>query len=312
LHLAGDEEAEKLADHVAACEEELFDSIAKTPHEGRPFEKAVAWLTRSERWLWPFDRPGSENDSCPKRLEAGVMTCALDPAIMHEPPEDFPPPVREKLRAFQKAVQALQGLPERRQTGPVRHTESVSSPQPAKPAVHAGSALKPPVSTTARLGPTLGFAEFDGRPPSPSPSGPRTDFPALLLVEQKKSHAIAETPEEAKIKPLAVSAQASGAGSLPRKAWYVLPSIWGAVFTSILAPLVVELIRMRMNNRRRNRSKSKPTASPPSAQRLERFRVSKSGAIPMLLVPAYPELRGPGSDTPRQEASSTSSLDSDL
>jgi hypothetical protein len=311
LHPAGDEEAEKLADHVAACEEELFDSIAQTPHEGRPFEKALAWLTRAERWPWSFDKQGSENDACPKRFEAGVMTCALDPAIMHEPPEDFPSPVREKLRAFQKAVQALRGLPERRPTVPVRRTESVSGPQSAKPAVHAASAPKPPASTTAHLGPTLGFAEFDGRPPAPSPSGPRTDFPAPLLVEQKKSHAIAETPEEAKIQPLAVSGQASGAGSLPRKAWYVLPSIWGAVFTSILAPLVVELIRMRMNSRRRNRSKGKPTASPPSAQRLERIRVSKSGAIPMLLVPAYPDPQAPGSDTKRQQASSTSSF-SDL
>jgi len=131
LHLAGDEEAEKLADRVAACEEELFDSIAKIPHEGRPFEKALAWLTRSERWPWPFDRSGSENELCPKRFEAGVMTCALDSVTMHEPPEDFPPPVGEKLRAFQEAVQAPQGLPqraapERRQAGPVGRTESVA------------------------------------------------------------------------------------------------------------------------------------------------------------------------------------------
>jgi hypothetical protein len=301
LHLAGDEEAEKLADHVAVCEEELFDSIAKIPHEGRPFEKALAWLTRAERWAWPFDKPGSENDSCPKRFEAGVMICALDPSIMHEPPEDFPPPVREKLRAFQKSVQALQGLPQRRQPGPVRHAESVSSPQPVKPAVHAASAPRPPASTTAHLGPTIDFAEFDGAAPAPSPSGLRKDSPSPLLVEQKKSHAIEAKPEEAKIKPLALTAQPSEAGSLPKKAWYVLPSIWGAVFTSILAPLVVELIRMRMNIRRRARSRGKPTASPPSVHRVERIRVSKSGAIPMLLVPAYPDPQASGSDTPRQD-----------
>jgi hypothetical protein len=253
LHLAGDEEAEKLADHVAACEEELFDSIAKNPHEGRPFEKALAWLTRSERWPWPFDRPGSENESCPKRFEAGVMTCALDPAIMHEPPEDFPPAVREKLRAFQEAVQALQGLPkraapERRQAGPVGRAESVS----AKPAVPAASGPKPASLATSRLGPTIGFAELDnaGRAPDPSPPGPRKDLGASLLGEQKKSDTREAKPEEARVKPLALSAPASGAGSLPRKAWYLLPSIWGAIFTSILAPLVVELIRMRMNQRR--------------------------------------------------------------
>jgi hypothetical protein len=122
------------------------------------------------------------------------------------------------------------------------------------------------------------------------------------LGEQKKSHAIAATAEEAKINRLPLSAQGSGAGSLPRKAWYVLPSIWGAVFTSILAPLVVELIRMRINNRRRNRSKGKPTASAPSVQRLERIRVSKSGAIPMLLVPAYPERQKQGSAARRHGA----------
>jgi hypothetical protein len=60
--------------------------------------------------------------------------------------------------------------------------------------------------------------------------------------------------------------------SLPRgfsnQAWYLLASMWGAMFTYIVAPLAVEYLRRRMKSGRRLRAHNNRLPTSPSVEKL--------------------------------------------
>ncbi len=288
LHLAGDAEAEKLADHVATCQQELFDCLVKNQREVRlACDKALPWLVRLGEWPWFFDRLGSGSDAVPARAEAALLNHALDRATTHARPlKEFPPPVREKLRALQEATQALQSL-------------STGGPlEPTKAALSADSAAKPASSTARGVRATIGFAEPDvsdrDRVPSrleqrensfvPVGDGQnkeRTVAAAGLPVANADNHrdggagssagsllspsvgssakslASADNGNQAGMEPATPLEQASKPSQLPKdfpkQPWYFLASIGGALFTCILAPLVVDVIRWCIKDGRQHR-----------------------------------------------------------
>jgi hypothetical protein len=54
---------------------------------------------------------------------------------------------------------------------------------------------------------------------------------------------------------------------LPRQLWYFIASICGATFTYVLAPLVLDVLRRLLKNRRLRRSRAVRTLLPSAAQR---------------------------------------------
>jgi hypothetical protein len=218
LHLAGDEGAEKLADQVATCQQELFDCLINGQRE-MTGNKALPWLCPAGACAWLFDRFSSNSDSVPERAEAAALNYALGGATTHtRSPEAFPRPVQEKLRALQEAMRALQSLatggpPAGDQVGSTRRTQPDSPSQPAKPNPSAGSAVKPASSTATGVRVTVGFAELDDSDRVPPRLAQRKNSP--VGDGRNKERAVAPTgPRAANADDCPQNGDGSGAGSL--------------------------------------------------------------------------------------------------
>jgi hypothetical protein len=258
LSLAGDEEGEALADRVANCQQALLDSLGQHWHEvGAAPHKLLpwpGWLGMRPRFFEHLDLP---DETRPVPAEVALLSPPLDraPAPAGQR-EALPPPVREKLRARQEAGEALQAL---------------SAPLPsarARPA--AGQApLAPPLpSTGADLATGRAAAGHGDAPKMTNPAAGASARPSLSpkVGGGVKPLELADDGGVARTGPAGPLEQPLGPGQqskdVPAQAWYLLASIWGALFTYIVAPLVVDFIRSRMKAGRRHRSRRKP--APPS------------------------------------------------
>jgi len=113
LHLEGDTEAERLAEHVALCQQELFDAFVQHRREvDAASHKTFFGPGGLGRWPWFFDKPDSAGDLLPAPGEVALLQDVLDRATAPaRPMPDYPAPVMEKLWTLQRAAEALQHLP---------------------------------------------------------------------------------------------------------------------------------------------------------------------------------------------------------
>jgi hypothetical protein len=323
LYVAGDGEAEALADRVAACQQELLDSCVKNRRRAGPaWDKSLPLLGRWSGWPWSLERHNSGTEDGPAPDEPALLHDVLDRATTHaKPVEELPRPVRRKLRAFQQAMKALQhlsggdGLAVDRSKR-ARRVQPVPPLRPTKTAVSADGAIKPasatapsatagavavraggPIKEGATGAAGLPAGKADGR----RDSGARPSAGALLprsVGSSANTLASASDGNQTRAKPTTPSGHACKPGRLPKdsreRCWYLLASVGGAVFTCILAPVVVEIIRRRINAGRQHRPSGQPTRSLPSAHPRPGRRRPTSSAVPMLLVPPAMGPHGPG------------------
>jgi hypothetical protein len=227
LYVAGDAQAAALADRVGTCQQELLDCLQRGRRPAGPaWDKCLPLLGRLVGRPGPVERHEPGTDDIPSGEESALLQDVLDRATTHSrPPEEFPGPVREKLRALQEAVTALQNL-------------SAGNPRAADRSERV-SAKAPSV------GPSAAFAHAEGTRPSPGaprhPSGGSTAKAGARASDGKPARTGCRAPAEK-------ACQAGRSSARPVEyPWYILASIGGAVFTCILAPVVVEVIRKRIN-----------------------------------------------------------------
>jgi hypothetical protein len=261
LHLAGDDEAEKRADQVAVCQQELFDCLVKNRREVRQAcDKALPWLGRSGGWPSFFDRLRSGSDAVPARIEAALLNYALDRATRQRPVEEFPRPIREKLRALQEATEALQSL----STGGPLAGYGLNKERTA--AAAGLPVANPDNHRDGRAGPSAGSSR--------SPGGGSSAKPLAGAGNRNEPGTETATPLEEACKP------GQPPKAVPKQAWYLLAWIGGALFTCVLALLAVDVIRKRIQDRRQHRSKGKRTPSPLSSVRPVNRVFARSGGSP--------------------------------
>lgn len=285
LYLAGDARAEALAGQVAAREQELIDCLDDpNSHRDAAGHKPLPLLRRWTRLpnLW-------EQHSARGSDAAALIECALDRSAPHaSSAAEYSPPVWERLRAFQEAAEALHQY----SAASVRLAAGVEPARRAQPAQ-----LQPPAPNG---GTGAGTLHLKGSPvPSARPSG----AVAPASGPHERGAAAAARPAAAGGEPTAAAASpkprapqsgavpgganpgpdaraaapagATGSEALnaepappepPGRSWYFLASVGGALFTCILAPVVVEVVRARINNRARAAAE-KREQSTPAAQR---------------------------------------------
>jgi len=175
---------------------------------------------------------------------------------------EFSRPVLAKVRDLQEAIEALR----------------MFSAMQSRTARLAGSLANTPVASAQK--------DTDKQPCEP-PSKPQTDQPVAVAKGQKKSDGVVAGGVQGKNLPssrassteqppppgrTAGTAQALGMeekstpapsvhpmaqDQLPqnstRQIWYFIASMWGAVFTYVLAPLVLDALRLFLKNRRPRR-----------------------------------------------------------
>jgi hypothetical protein len=306
LHLAGDAEAERLADNVARCQQELLDSFGQHRHEaGSAWYRALSLPELGKR-LPLLDRLGTSGEAL---TEAGVLGDLQDRAPTPAKIEQIPPSIREKLWALQRAVDALQALSlgrppvgeqtDRRQRRAVSPDQSPNAAVDADSASKRGSArggirtvtafaelkdsdsqslpTKPerqnklpeasrdePGKVNPRVAPVLqdraegndknGRAAPNLEPAFPrvTPVSPTAPRPPAARASAKPPECAADGAKKIVAEPFAV--ERSDRGQPHRdpstRVWYLLASIWGALFTYIVAPLVVDFVSKRTRNAR--------------------------------------------------------------
>jgi hypothetical protein len=346
LYLAGDEEAEKLAAHMATCQQELFDSLAQYRQEMRAAcHKTFPWPRRLGAWPWFFDQGSSPQEALPTPAEMALLNSVPSRATTQaRPTQEFPPQVHEKLRALHEAVGALQvlatGSPLARDQTEAWTGRATSAWHATQAALPAETAPQPGTLVTGGARASLGSMDLDitGGQPVPTKLGPAKDSSAPPGEEQDQATPMAvagrrrELPGDSKDQTAEESAgpslsprgdgnvkllESAGDGhgvrtgkplvpeeptspgqrplqDFPRQAWYLLASLWGALFTAIVAPLVVAFIRSRMKNGRRRWSRGAAAPLPPPANRLHRVALPATRPT-LLLVGRHPDQQGAGS-----------------
>lgn len=269
LYRAGDGEAEKLADQVAECEQELLGAFVQRQHEKAAGHRLFPWPSWLGKQPWFLDKSDSPDEDSVAPDEVALLNCVLDAGTPTRPVAELPLPIRQKLRALHEAVEALQVLsdvdpPTRDQTG-ASQGQSPSPSQSAKAALPAATADKR--STSASGGAMPPGAESSSSKPADGQETPKTGAVPSLQPKVGDSAKPLESAGEGDGGRTEPSNPGQLSHDFPKQAWYLLVSIWGALFTYIVAPLVVEFIRTRMKAGRRNRSRCKPRPIPPSVGR---------------------------------------------
>jgi hypothetical protein len=228
LYVSGDAQAAALADRVGTCQQKLLDCLQTGRRSvGPAWGKCLPFLGRLVGRPGYLERhsPGADEvlDGDEPALLHHVLDRATTPA---RPAEELPGPVREKLRAFGEAVRALQHL-------------SAGNPRAADRSERV-SAKAPSLGTSAA------FAHAEKARPSPGAPRPASvgsiAKAAALASDGKETITGSQAAPEK-----ACQVDRSSAGTV-KHPWYILASIGGAVFTCILAPVVVEVIRKRINS----------------------------------------------------------------
>jgi hypothetical protein len=277
LYLEGDREAERLADYLAACQQHLFDSLTEDAGADVP-SKAVSWRDRMFSAPRGWNKPGRLGSASTASTEAELVNYVLDRIAAANLKEEFPRPVMVKLRELQDAVEALR----------IMSTGKKWAAKPAGPGA-AGAASIGLVEESEEASNRAQSKPLAGQSVSVAKARLKGD-PAAIQVASAKSLAGSDAPSNAQPLPSTGPASApqavgsaqrgteapSAAAPCPdkpvtadqvpqdstRRIWYFVASIWGAVFTYVLAPLVVDVLRRRLKGRSLRRSKPVETSLP--------------------------------------------------
>jgi hypothetical protein len=260
LYLEGDVEAEKLANDVATCQQALFDAL---PDEAARMSSSASWRHRIAGSPWSLTRLSrfGATEVAPTRTE--LLTYVLDRTTVLT--ENVPKPLLTKLLNLQLAVEALRACSTKQNTAGTpaspKETQSVDSvPRRDKDKQPVRSQTKAPAdqSVAAQKSKAVitvaasGRAANDGNSPANGNTTKSLDSPRKGGEENAAPAASAKNP---------VVPDQPPQGST-RQIWYIMASLWGAVFTYILAPLVVDILRRRLKERRLRRSKTAPSSLP--------------------------------------------------
>lgn len=297
LYVIGDAEAEQLAEQVAMCQQELFDAMVRDRQEMRSAcHKLLAWpgwLGKPPRFL---DKLGLPAASPSPPSEVALLNYVLDRATTQAVPlEEVPPQVQKKLRDLQEAAERLQRLSVEHPRVHEETRAPEEAPAPIASAITAArpveNARKPltPVADVASAAATSPERQSVDRTPEPKKEQPAKPKDHLVKKSSetgvgprdslgdsgKETRTVAEPSPLPAVgstvqpldgaKPGNESTPPSGESSsrgpslpdLPKQAWYFLASMWGALFTYIVAPLIVEYFRVHLQDRRIKRAKRK-------------------------------------------------------
>jgi hypothetical protein len=252
LYLAGDQEAERLASRMASCEQELFESFLRHPKETRSaYDGSLSWTGRLGKWARFSEKSSFPIPAGTTRSEVALLGQILDNTKSQTNSlDEFPAATQDKVCALRQAALTLQRL-SAWGAAPSEHTAgwgnpSTGSAQGSGDARATQSASTRASSRAGATGATLGFAELEAKSVTPAKSAVHRSGGEHL--EGSGDHnSPSPTDSRSLGQPLSASQLAATSA---KEGTYVLASILGALFTSIVGPLVVDLIRKRMENSR--------------------------------------------------------------
>jgi hypothetical protein len=270
LYLAGDEQAESVAERLGVHEQELLDALAQyraaTAASHRPF----SW----SNWKWPKfgDKSVWAADTLP--TEESLFNYLLAaPARPVKAMETFPAAVQTRFQALQQAAVTLEALSVGTPTAAPSFTGSRASffaPPAEQTSTESVKPLSSRVQTNAAgVKPRELDDDHSSQKSKPcSPAQTKTDkslslsstAPCTARDPQLRGgqSQVRQVPRETHIGNQQARVElvetAKSADPLSREAWYLLASMWGAVFTYIVAPLVVHFITNRKEYAREHSS----------------------------------------------------------
>jgi hypothetical protein len=277
LHEEGDREAERVADHVATCQQQLFDSL--TGDAGADVtSKAASWRDRIFSAPRGWNKPSRSGSASTAATEAELLNYVLDRTAAASPKQEFPRAVMVKLRDLQDAVEALRIMSTGKRwaaklTGPtsagavtiglLEESEELANRAQSKPlaglsaSVAKGRVKSDPTAVQVASAKNLSGSDAPSNgqpvPPAATASAPQAVGGAQRSTEA--NGAAAPCPDKP-VTPDQVPQDST------RRIWYFVASMWGAVFTYVLAPLVVDVLRRRLKGRSLRRSKPVETSLP--------------------------------------------------
>jgi hypothetical protein len=264
LYLAGDEQAEGLAQRLGVREQELLDALAQYRAMSAVSHRPFSWSS----WKWPRfgDKPTLTGDAMP--TEEALFSYVLDaPARPMRVLESFPAAVQSRFRGLQQAAVALEALAVGTPAPAPSYTGSRASffAPPADQAF-AESMRRQSTATVPMKTPPAKPADLHAPQPhsseehnngssmqtnaDKSPRGTSTAS-CSRAGEQLSNGQSRLQPLRNAVNPGVQPARSDGhdpaksADATSREAWYLLASMWGAVFTYIVAPIVVHFITNR-------------------------------------------------------------------
>jgi hypothetical protein len=262
LYLVGDDQAETLAQRVGVREQELLDSLAQyrtmTATSHRPF----SWSS----WKWPkFSDKSAMAADAP--TEEVLFNCVLDvPARPLRVIENLPVAIQSRFQALQQAAVALQALsvdtitpPASRFTGsrasffaaPASQTSAENARPQSTPAVPMNATVSPrdlqgaqhlPAALSHAGSTEIKTDKVPCRPSAASRSTPAEHGKTYPAQSWPLRNGVTNGGELARSELREASKPSD---PLSKEAWYLLVSMWGAVFTYIVAPIVVHFITNR-------------------------------------------------------------------
>jgi len=263
LYLAGDEQAESLAQRLGVREQELLDALVQFRAMSAAAHRPFSWSS----WKWPkfSDKSALPGDAMP--AEESLFNYVLEvPARPMRATESLPLAVQSRFQALQQAAVALEAL----SVGTITQAPSFTGARAsffAPPADQASveSLRRQPTTVTLKTSPvrpedlhgvqphaleehSRGSStqtrtdKFSWHPSAASSSAPGEQLTNSLSQPQPRPGVVNSGMQQ-------VASQggdtSKSADALSKEAWYLLASMWGAVFTYIVAPLVVHFITNR-------------------------------------------------------------------
>jgi hypothetical protein len=270
LYLEGDGPAEKLARDMATCQQELLDAFAED-HSGLKTSEGLArWEIRPFGSLSSWNRFFRHADSDKAHREAELLADVLTQTTSWKSKEKIAPAILAKMQDLHGAIQALQMLLARE-----KKVESVLRPPPSpiagqRDVVPAPNSLQPKSGANQRGAGPQKPAKTDISPKEsakkadnqrPSETGVATLQPPPASTGINAAPEAPAGPSKAEeVKPAVDLSGVTLDLPLSRQVWYFIASLWGAVFTYVLAPLVVDILRRHLKERRQGRSGIPPPA----------------------------------------------------
>jgi hypothetical protein len=261
LYLAGDDQAEGLAQRLGVREQELLDSMAQYRTMSALSHRSFSWSS----WKWPKFSDKSPGDTMSS--EAELFNYVLGaPARPMRVIESLPAAIQSRFQALQQAAAALETL----SVGTI--ATSAPSFRGSRASFFAPPAIQSSIETVARqTAPTVPNVSVSPggpqgiqsqssqvRTPAPSPETRTDKIPGRLGASAGLRSGQQKANGQAQPRPLQSVTNSgiqqvrpeSGDASKPsegpsKETWYLLASMWGAVFTYIVAPIVVHLITNR-------------------------------------------------------------------
>jgi hypothetical protein len=276
LYLEGNGDAERLADRVARCQEKLFDAIAEDGREvvATSLEPAP-FPVRSFAPPWRLSRLFRHGAPDTASTEAELINHVLDRSVATSP-RNLPRPALAKLRDLQEAVTALRNFSADHNLGGTFASSTEIATVSFVPRGDGNKEPKPPedqavsVAKAESKGGTFAAARATAsQTKNLAGAGVGSNGQVLTLPGTSSGGRALVPPakqdEERSISaPSAPNPRPSDKPSLDftKQFWYFIASIWGAVFTYVLAPLVVDILRQRLKKRRLRRSSALRTPIP--------------------------------------------------